>query len=128
MDSWCLGHWRGNCSVCSLYHVKAVFCFFLPLGLKFIKHVENKHRPIQYSLGYSPNYILCLCLFFCMSVFFLPNISNSHIPALEHINPLRLDPNRCHSNMRPWHNVWYFIVTARTYWGKKGNWKLSHQG
>lgn len=71
--------------------------------LGFIKHMENKHRPIQYSLGYSPNSILCLCLFLLYVCFFLPNISNSHVPTLEHTNPLRPDPQQMspqHETMR----------------------------
>lgn len=72
-----------------------------PLGLGYIKHIENKHRRIQHSLSYPPNSILCPCLFLLYLWFSLPNISNSHAPTLESTNPSRLDPERCYPNMGP---------------------------
>lgn len=74
------------------------FLVFVPFfGLGYLKIIRNKHRHIQYSLGCSPDSSLCLCIYF-ISLFILPNISNSHTPILEHMNTWRLDP----SSSRGW--------------------------
>lgn len=54
-----------------------------PFWTGVYKHIENKHEHIQCLLGSPLGSILCLCTCF-VSLFILPNFSNSHAPTLEH--------------------------------------------
>lgn len=88
----------GNCCVCSMYHIKAVFCLPTPFGL------ENKHESMHYSQDCSPSFGLCLCISFG-SLFCLPAISNPLALSLELANTVEAGP---------WHHILLFT------------WVLSH--
>lgn len=71
--------------------LKQSFTFYPPFWIGVQKHMENKHRCIEYSLGCPPGSILCLCISFT-SLSLIYNISNPHMPTLECVNPIETEP------------------------------------
>lgn len=70
-----------------------VFCLLLSLlyqGTKAYKDLNAGRFSIRYPLSCFPGSILHLCVSF-ISLYLLPNISDSHAPTLEHTNPSWLD-------------------------------------
>ena len=83
-----------------LYHVNEVWCLPVLLWEWMYKCVENKQRWFQYSLNFTNSAVLCFCFLF-LSYFcsFCLIILMFTLLLWNVQTPLRLDPDRCCSNV-----------------------------